>query len=246
MNAARHRDRPSLTSISLGLGLGAVIVMASIVGYIVLLREPGRGFYPFAGLLFFGAPLIGGITTAAKAREHRILSSLVVGGIVFVLAASAFFLVYLILPQLARTTVQLPPSCDGFHGDFSPPAHLTYALPGVGNGIVLASDDRTAVVAVVEYQRAPSPSTVFLVNRGDNTILRRMGFANDVVIATIDQGVVYLYNDKLGYVINAYTGESEENFLLIDNYGGLSEADRPIMPRTSDGHWYTGIWKRPP
>jgi hypothetical protein len=238
MHAASKREGSSIAPITLGMGIGAVIAIASILGYIAILREPGPWFYPFAGLLFFGGPVIGGLTTASKVRERRIIASLVVSGAVFVLAAILFVLVYAILPQFARTTVQLPASCDGFHGDFSPPAHLTYTLPGMGTGILLASDERSAVVAVIEYHRAPSPSTVFLVNRGDNTILRSMRFANDVVVATVDHGVVYLYNDKLGYSLNASTGESEKNVLLIDNYGGLSEADRPILPRASDGHWY--------
>jgi hypothetical protein len=38
--------------------------------------------------------------------------------------------------------------------------------------------------------------------------------------------------------MDARTGEFEETFLLIDNYGGLSESDRAIISRGSSGHWY--------
>src|SRR6266508_2803843 len=54
----------------------------------------------------------------------------------------------------------------------------------------------------------------------------------------IATGTLVIYNDKLGYLLDARTGESEENFLLIDNYGGLSESDRPIISRASTGRWY--------
>jgi hypothetical protein len=32
--------------------------------------------------------------------------------------------------------------------------------------------------------------------------------------------------------------EKIKNILVIDNYGGLSESDRPILMGTSSGHWY--------
>ncbi|HUP28101.1 MAG TPA: hypothetical protein VM409_06670, partial [Chloroflexia bacterium] len=51
-------------------------------------------------------------------------------------------------------------------------------------------------------------------------------------------GTIYNYNDKLGYLINEHTGENEENIFLIDNYGGLTESDRPLLPGTSSGKWY--------
>lgn len=91
---------------------------------------------------------------------------------------------------------------------------------------------------MTDYEHAPYPSTVLLVDTSDNTILQSMSFPNDIISATIDQGILYLFNDKLGYLINAHTGEFEENYLIIDNYGGLSETDRPILSRASDGYWY--------
>lgn len=238
MGAVAKRARSSIAAISVGMGADAGIAIASVIGYIAVLGESGSWFYPFARLLFFGGPAVGGLTAASKAREGRFVASCFVGGVVFVVATILFSLVYAVLPQFARTSVRLPDFCDGFHGDFSPPAQLAYTVPGVGTGILLASDQRSAVVVVPEYQRASSPSTVLLVKRSDNTILRRLRFDNDVVSATVDSGVAYLYNDKIGYSIDASTGESKKNVLLIDNYGGLSETDRPILPHASDGHWY--------
>jgi len=76
------------------------------------------------------------------------------------------------------------------------------------------------------------------VNRSDNRILRRMDFPDDTIIATIDSGMVYLYNDKRGYLIDARTGAPEKTFLIIDNYGGLSGSDRPVLPGATEGRRY--------
>jgi hypothetical protein len=65
-----------------------------------------------------------------------------------------------------------------------------------------------------------------------------MSFGDDTVSAAVDDGIVYIYNDKLGYLLDARTGEFVETILLIDNYGGLSESDLPVISRASTGHWY--------
>ncbi len=103
---------------------------------------------------------------------------------------------------------------------------------------LITSDTQSAVVAQIDYKHPPFPSTVFLVNKGDNKIIQSMQFKNDVISATIDGDTLQIYNDKLGYLIDARTGELEKNLLLVDNYGGLSESDRPIISRASSGHWY--------
>jgi hypothetical protein len=94
------------------------------------------------------------------------------------------------------------------------------------------------VAATIDGDRAPFASSAYLVRKRDNAVLARMSFHNDVVMAAINTGTVYVYNDKLGYLLKERTGEREENILLIDNYGGLTETDRPILGHTSSGHWY--------
>jgi hypothetical protein len=147
-------------------------------------------------------------------------------------------LTYVVLPQFARTNVQLPALCDGFNGSYDPPANLMYSLPGLDDGILITSDAQSAVVAVIDSDHPPFPSTVFLVNKSDQNIILSMHFDNDVISAMIAEGTLYIYNDKLGYLIDARTGNLEEHFLLIDNYGGLTTTDRPFISRASDGHWY--------
>jgi hypothetical protein len=102
----------------------------------------------------------------------------------------------------------------------------------------MASDSESAVVAMIDGDQPSFPGTLFLVNKKSNKVLQRMQFGNDILSAAIADGIVYIYNDKLGYLIDAHTGEFQETILIIDNYGGLTQTDRPFISRASDGHWY--------
>lgn len=225
-----------VTSVRRGGIIGALVSAVVWLTYIVVVREPGSAFYSFAALAFLGGPLIAGIVTVLKTQKNRLKAFFVSSGAVFGVMFILFVVTYVVIPQYARTNVQLPAFCDGFDGNFNPPSHLAYALPGRGTGILLVSDTESAVVAMIDGDHPPFPGSVFLVNRNDNKILLGMGFNNDVISAAIDDGIVYIFNDKLGYLIDARTGEFEEHFLIIDNYGGLSQSDRPIISRASDGH----------
>jgi hypothetical protein len=225
-------------SLAPGIIFGTLFSIIAGMVYILLLHEPGPVFYPFAALVFFGGPLIAGTAGAARSREHKYRAFLISGGTVFIAALVLFFITYAVLPQFDRTSVELPESCNGFDSSPHPAPALAYELPGTGTGVLVAGSEQTAVVAMIEYTRVPYPSTVYVVNKSDNRILKRMDFTDDTIIATIDSGIVYLYHDKLGYFIDARTGAPEKNFLLIDNYGGLSGSDRPVLPGASEGRRY--------
>lgn len=230
--------KSGMASLSFGVGMGVLLSIMSGLVYIAILREPGPLFYPFAGLIFFAAPIMGGIIAAFRTQQDRpgafLLSAATVFAVVFVL----FVFIYVVLPQFARTNVRLPAFCDGFDGSYDPPAHLLYSLPGVGDGILITSDEQSAVVAVMDADHPPFPSRALLVDKRDNRILLTMPFGNDSISAAIAEGTLYIFNDKLGYLIDARTGQFQEHFLLIDNYGGLTASDRPFISRASDGHWY--------
>jgi hypothetical protein len=227
-----------IASIWLGISVGALASIVFGLVYIVVLHEPGSAFYLFAGLTFLGGSLIGGIVAALKTQSHRRTAFFLSCGAVFGIAGMLCVCTYVALPQFARTNVQLPSFCDGFDGSLDLPSHLTYTLPDNGTGILITGDAQSAVVAMIDSNNPPFPTTVFLVNKSDNRIIWSMRFSNDIVSAAIDEGVAYIYNDKLGYFIDARTGEFAKNFLSIDNYGGLAETDRPIISRASSGHWY--------
>ena len=225
-------------SVALGIGIGALVSIVLGFVYIAVLHEPGPAFYPFAGLACLGGPLLGGIVALLRTQHHRLKAFLTSAGAVLAIAFVAFVFAYVVLPQFARRNVQLPAFCDGWDGRFNPPAQLAYTLPGIGTGVLLTSDAQSAVMVMIDPSQPPFPSSVYLINQSDNKMIRGMGFNNDVVSATIEAGTLYIYNDKLGYLLDARTGELEEDFLLIDNYGGLTETDRPILSRASSGHWY--------
>jgi hypothetical protein len=206
--------------------------------YIILLHEPGPEFYPFAALAFLGCPLIAGTIGSVQSHEHKCRAFFISACAVFWIALVLFFISYAILPQFDRTSVRLPEYCDEFDSSPHPAPPRAYKIPGTGTGVFIAGSEQTAVVAMIDYTKAPYPSTVYVVNKSDNGILRRMDFADDTIIATIDSGIVYLYNDKLGYFIDARTGAFEKNIILIDNYGGLSGSDRPVLPGASEGRRY--------
>jgi hypothetical protein len=222
----------------LGISIGTFVCGVLGWTYIVFLHEPGSVFYLFAGLTFFGAPIIGGVVAAMKTQTHKLQAFFRPSSAVFGVAFVMFIVTYAVFPQSARTSVQLPDSCNGFDGSFDPPSNLVYTLPNGDIGILIISDQETAVVAQVDYEHPPYPSTVFFIDKKENNILQSISFNNDVISATINNGVVYIFNDKLGSLFDARTGMWEETILIIDNYGGLSESDRPFFSRASSGHWY--------
>jgi hypothetical protein len=226
------------TPVATGIIFGTLF--SSIAGwvYIFPLHEPGTLFYPFAALVFFGGPLIAGMIGAHQSPGNKYQAFLISGGAIFVVVLVLFFSTYAIQPHFDRTTVQLPESCNGFSGNLHPNPALAYDLPGTGTGVLVAGSEQTSVVAMIDYSRAPYPSTVHIINRSDNRSLWRMDFPDDTIIATVDSGIVYLYNDKLGYFLNARTGDRERKFLLIDNYGGLSDSENPVLPGASSERRY--------
>jgi hypothetical protein len=233
----------NITSIVLGaiIGIAASLVVGLV--YISILHEPGEAFYPFAACVFIGGPILGG-TVAALTSEQKLKAFVASSGAILGVMLVCFFVTYAALPQFSRVSVQLPESCNEFDGSLNPPPGLVYTLPDARAGIVLTENAESAVVATIDGNEAPFSSTVYLVRESDNQVLTSMHFDNDVITASIDKGTVYIFNDKLGYLMNERTGAFQENFLLIDNYGGLSETDRPIISRASSGNWYletTGV-----
>lgn len=230
--------KTSIAPVSFGAGISVILSVGLGLVYITLLHEPGPAFYPFAGLIFVVGPIVGGIVTACRMQEKRLTGFLISTATVFAVVFILFLLTYMVLPIFARTSVQLPALCDGFDGSRDLPAGLKYSLPGLGDGILITSDAQSAVVAMIDPDHPPFPSTAYLVNKRDNSIILAMHFDNDSISAAIVEGTLYIYNDKLGFFIDARTGRREQHVFLIDNYGGLSMTDRPFMMGASDGHCY--------
>lgn len=221
-----------------GIGIGVLLTLGFGTVYIVLLREPGFLFYPFAALIFIATPAIAATAAILRANTDKPRVFARVASAVLGLGALLFVLTYAVYPAFERTSVPLPQSC-GVFGGAQPTASFGYNLPGIGATTLLAKDGQTALVAAVDFGKAPFPSTVYLVREPSHQILWSTHFDNDIISAAIDDGTLYLYNDKIGYWIDIRTGLPEKKLFTIDNYGGLSETDRPIaQPHASTGRWY--------
>lgn len=219
--------------------IGTLLSAAFFLIYIVLLSEPGSLFYIFAALVFIGCPLLAGFIAISgmqiSSRPRRFLAS---GAIVFGLTLLMFITTYAVLPQFDRANVQLPASCDGFDGVLDLPPQLAYTLPDGKPGILITESQDSVFAATIDGDNSPFASTAYLIRKSDHSILQQVPFPTDVVMAALNGGSLYLYNDKLGYLLDERTGAFENNFLLIDNYGGLTETDKPIFPTAPTGNWY--------
>ena len=222
----------------LGIGLGALLVLAAGTVYLAVLCAPGAWFYTFSAVVFMVSPLVAASAAGRHAPLHKIRAFLGAGSASLGLAALLFLSAYAIVPVFERTSVPLPADCGDFGAGPHPLASFVYELPGVGPTTLIASDDRTALVAAIDFQHAPYPSTVYLVRQSDGGVLWSAHFANDIISAALNAGTLYLYNDKIGYWIDTRTGAPVHNVFTIDNYGGLSSTDRPVLAGAATGRWY--------
>jgi hypothetical protein len=229
-------ERPGRYAVVAGIFVGSLIVAATGFLYLVVLREPGGLFYVFAALIFIGGPVIAGLVALRRSRDNGEPRRVFVraGAAVFGLAILGFIATYAVSPALERTSVALPEFC-GEHAGTRFEERFVYQAPGIGPTVLVASDADSMVVTSVELAQPPFASAAYLLRRSDNRVLWSERFANDTIAASIEAGVLYLYNDKIGYWIDARSGLRERELFTIDNYGGLSRGDRPVMASRDTG-----------
>ena len=158
--------------------------------------------------------------------------TLLVSGItIFVVLVVMLLMSYVILPLFSYDSVQVPSSCMATS---SLPAGFNYLIPGVGNGTLLANDSRSAVVVVVNWNSRASNSTLYLLDKNDNQTIMSMKFSNDILAATVSGGVLYLFNNKLGYMIDERNGEPVRNIIETDNYRGLYSSNNATFIQTNE------------
>ena len=231
LDVTKNLNHCKVIPIILGIMIGLLLSIVSDLTYVYVFHESSSTFYLFTGLALLGGPLIGGLIAALIAKEHKFTALLISGFAIFAILLILSILSYLVFPLFSYESVQLPASYVNNASSSSShmPSYLNYSIPGIGTGKLLTSDNNSAVVVISDYDHLPYPSTVYLVNKGSNKVIRSLNFDNDIIAAAIDQGTLNLFNDKIGYYIKTENGEFVNTIVRLDNYRGLF---------SSNGHMY--------
>lgn len=112
--------------------------------------------------------------------------------------------------------VPVPAACAA---GTSGPTIRTIQVPGYGAGVVLAADDAASIAAVPAADGGTAGGTIHLV-AGDR-VLFTAPVAGRAAAGGLQDGRAYLFDDKIGYFIDATTGEPIPRVFTIDNYRGL-------------------------
>ena len=125
----------------------------------------------------------------------------------------AAMLIVLVAPIVALAVLALvspyasaaiPASCSAAAPQM--PADRNVTVPGAGVGTLLAAGADTNVVVVTDPGQTPA-LTAYIVDMRAGKVIEHIGIASEAVVAAIREGVVYLFDDKIGYLIDASTGE---------------------------------------
>lgn len=92
-------------------------------------------------------------------------------------------------------------------------------VPGVGEGTRLATDGVTEVAVVTPGSGGTAASAIYVVTSG--RVVARVPMASQAAAGAVEDGIAYLFDDKLGYVLDATTGASLPRLFETDNYRGL-------------------------
>jgi len=158
----------------------------------------------------------------------------VVIGLVFVPIS-----VYALVSPYSRVAV--PATCAGEAAQATASSRL--AVEGLGEGILVARDGPTSVVAF-SRPGGGTPGGTAVVLR-DGAVIARLPVASRTVDAGIADGIVYLFDDKIGFLLDAATGVPLPRLFESDNYRGLFTADGVEFVQTSIEATAVGLGGRP-
>lgn len=141
----------------------------------------------------------------------------------------------------------IPATCTTAASQF--PGNRTYDLPGLGRGVVVTSDSSTVVALMANYGAGPFAAHVYVVDRATKAVVRTFDFNNDEVAASIRGGVVYLFNDAIGYFFDASTGARLQSVIESDNYREVYASGGQRYLQTSFAYYslgpgLTAVWNR--
>ena len=175
---------------------------------------------------------------------RKVLVGLAIAGAMVVALFAMYTGFLLTSPYDAKA---IPATCTTAAAQF--PASRTYDLPGLGTGVVVTGDSSTAVVLIGNYGSNPFAAHVYVVDRATNSVIRSFEFSNDEVAASIQDGVVYLFNDAIGYFFEASTGAKVPSIVESDNYREVYASGGQRYLQTSFAYYslgpgLTAVWNR--
>jgi hypothetical protein len=136
------------------------------------------------------------------------------------------------------SSATIPDACST--GSSQLPAGRSYLIPGMGTGTMLARDGDTAVVALPAEGTAPK-GTAVIVDTRDRRAIASLSLHSDSVAAAIAGGVVYLFDDKIGYLLRPSDGKPLPRIIESDNYRGLFESGGTRYIQTDGQFWIVGL-----
>jgi hypothetical protein len=113
--------------------------------------------------------------------------------------------------------VRVPTTCRA--EAMGEPVAVRVTVPGVGDGTLVASDGPSRVVAVAAADGHTAGGSAHVL-AGDSVVFS-VPIASRVVAAGVADGRVYLFDDKLGYFLDASTGIRLPRLFTADNYRGI-------------------------
>ena len=159
-------------------------------------------------------------------ERHRPRSRSVVRAALAGIAALLVIALVMTVPLVAYAIltpfsgVPVPTACDaGTTG----PSVRRIPVPGLGDGTVIAADGPTAVVVIPGPDGRTAGGSVHLVSAAGVAFSLPVG--SRAVAAGVGDGRAYVFDDKIGYILDAATGEVVPRLLTVDNYRGLYMAD---------------------
>ena len=139
------------------------------------------------------------------------------------------------------SSVPVPAACTGEAAQATAANRVT--VPGLGDGILLAQDGATRVVAISGPGGSTSGGAAIVLR--DSVVIASLPIASRTVDAGIADGIVYLFDDKIGFLLDATTGAPLPRLFESDNYRGLYTAGGVEYVQTSIEATAVGLGGRP-
>ncbi len=134
---------------------------------------------------------------------------LVAGAVGFVLLALGLLTVTTLLAPYSSRPI--PTDCTS--GSTYISADRIVQVSGIGAAWLVAADSDAEVVF--------GSGTAYLLKLPGRSILWQQSFASGEISAALQSGTAYVFDDKIGYFLNATTGEVQRHIVESDNYRGL-------------------------